>query len=90
VLDDDKGCYIFLGVLIQDSPFLFVNFYAPTKSSEQLPLFYQVANILKDFKVDPNCQIIIAADFNTDLDSNLDNLGCRIESKRTQRDDGCQ
>ena len=82
MLEDNEGCYIFLGVLIQDSSILFVNFYAPTKKSEQLPLFYQVANILKNFNVDPNCQIIIAGDFNTDLDSNRDNLGCRIESKR--------
>ena len=58
-------------VLIQDSAFLFINLFAPTKSSEQLPLFYQVANILKDFNVEPNCQIIIAGDFSVHLDSNL-------------------
>ena len=62
-------------------PFPLVNLYAPTKSSEQCAFFDQVADILKDFNVDLDCQIIIGGAFNTHLDSNLYNLGGRIESK---------
>ena len=47
----------------------------------QCGFFDQVANILEDFNVDPDCRIIIGGDFNTHLDSNLNNLGGRIESK---------
>ena len=92
VLEDNKGCCIFLEVLIQDAPFPLVNLYAPTKSSEQCAFFDQVANILKNFNVDPGCHI--GCDFNSHLHSNLDNLAGRIESiasvVKTQRNDGCQ
>lgn len=38
-------------------------------------------NVLKDFNVDPEWKIITDGAFNTHVDSNLDNLGGRIESK---------
>ena len=38
-------------------------------------------NVIKDFNVDPECQIITDGVFNTHVDSSLDNLGSRIESK---------
>lgn len=41
----------------------------------------QVAYVLKDFNIDPDCQIIIGSDIHTHLDTNLDNLGGRIECK---------
>ena len=65
-------------VLIQDCPFPLVNLYAPTKSSEQCSFFGQVANIRKDSIVDPDCHV--GGNFSTHLNSNLDNLGDRIES----------
>ena len=81
VVEDKGGRYIFLEALIQDSPFLLVNLYAPTKSHEQCFFFDRVTSVLEDMRFDPNCQFIIGGDFNTHLDSNLNNLGGRIESK---------
>ena len=43
--------------------------------------FDRVTSVLEDMSFDPNCKFIIGGDFNTHLDSNLDNLGGRIESK---------
>jgi len=81
VVEDKEGRYIFVEALIQDSPFLLVNLYAPTKSHEQCFFFDRVTSVLEDMRFDPNCQFIIGGDFNTHLDSNLNNLGGRIESK---------
>ena len=55
--------------------------YARTKSSERCTVFDQANNSLKDFNVDRDCQIIIGGAGNIHFDSNLDNLGGRIESK---------
>jgi len=52
--------------------------YALTKSGEQCAFFDQVAYILEDFNVNPDCHI--GGDFNTHLHSNLDDLGGSIES----------
>jgi exonuclease III len=81
VLGDSEGRYIFVEALVQDAPFLLVNLYAPTKNQEQCVFFDGVANTLEDLSLDHNCQIIIGGDFNSHLDSSLDNLGGRIESK---------
>ena len=80
-MEDKEGRYIFVEALIQDYPFLLVNLYAPTKSHEQCFFFDRVTSVLEETSFDPNCQFIIGGDFNTHLDSNLDNLGGRIESK---------
>ena len=40
---------------------------------------------LDELNVAPDCQIIIGGDFNTHLDSTLDNLGRRIDTKSSVR-----
>ena len=81
VQGDSEGRYIFVEALVQDTPFLFVNLYAPTERCEQCPFFDRFAEALENMNADPNSQIIIGGDFNTHLDPILDNLGGRIESK---------
>jgi hypothetical protein len=81
VLGDSEGRYIFVEALVQDAPFLLVNSYAPTKNQGQCVFFEGVGNTLKDLSLDRNCQIIFGGDFNCRLDSNLDNLAGRMESK---------
>ena len=81
VQGDSEGRYIFVEALVQDTPFLFVNLYAPTERCEQCPFFDRLAEALENMNADPNSQIIIGGDFNTHLDPILDNLGGRIESK---------
>ena len=81
VLNDNGGRYICVEVTIQDFPFLLVNLYAPTNSREQCSFFEGIMSTLDELNVDSDCQIIIGGDFNTHLDSTLDNLGGRIETK---------
>ena len=45
---DDSGRFIFLDTLIQDSPFLLANIYAPTKASEQCQFLDEIAFHIAD------------------------------------------
>ena len=47
--------------------------------------FEDIMSTLDELNVDPDCQIIIGGDFNTHLDSTLDNLRGRIETKSSVR-----
>ena len=85
LLNDNDGKYIFVEVTIQGSPFLLVNVYAPTNSLEQCSFFEGIISTLDELNVDPDGQIIIGGDFNTHLDSTLDNLGGIIETKSSVR-----
>ena len=80
VLGDSEGRHIFVEALVQDAPFLLVNLYAPTKNQEQCVFFDGVANTLEDLSLDHNCQILIGGDFNSHIDSSLDNLGGKSSS----------
>ena len=62
-----------------------------TKNSERCTFFDQVATILTNFNLDPYCQKIIGAAFNTHLLFNFDSLGGRIKTKLIdQVDDDCR
>ena len=78
---DTEGRYILVEATIQDSSFLLVNLYAPTKSREQCKFFDDVKSALDELDLDPDCEIIIGGVFNTHLNPTLDNLGGRIETK---------
>ena len=82
---DTEGRYILVKATIQDTPFLLVNLYAPTKSREQCKFFDDVKSALDELDLDPDCEIIIGGDFNTHLNPKLDNLGGRIETKASVR-----
>ena len=45
--------FFFLDALVQDSPFLFVNLYAPNKSHEQETFFKKIETKLESFEFDP-------------------------------------
>jgi len=82
---DTEGRYILVEATIQDSPFLLVNLYAPTKSHEQCKFFDDVKSALDELDLYPDCEIIIGGDFNTHLKPTLDNLRGRIETKPSVR-----
>ena len=55
---DDSGRFIFLDTLIQDSPFLLVNIYAPTKASERCQFLDEIAFHIAD-KVNLNIILLL-------------------------------
>lgn len=80
---DDNGRYILLEMTIQDSPFLLLNLYAPTKLNEQAAFFEEILSVIQTTSFDTECRIIIGGDFNVHLDAALDNSGGKIETKST-------
>ena len=64
-----------LDALVQDSPFSFVNLYAPNKSHEQETFFKKIETKLESFAFDPKRKVIIGGDLNVYFNEDLDCLG---------------
>ena len=78
---DPNGRYILPELTIQESPFLLFNLYAPTKIHDQTEFFNAISSFLQSVDFDSDCKLIIGGDFNTHLDTVLDNSGRKIETK---------
>ena len=66
---------------MQDNIFLFVNIYAPNKTSEQIVYFDNIKDELDKICIEEDCRIIIGEDFNVILDPKLDGYGGNPSSK---------
>ena len=55
---DDQGGYILLHAMIQDTPFLLINIYAPNKCAEQSEFFKSISNEIKTC-VTLDCSIVL-------------------------------
>ena len=82
---DEMGTFIMLDVLIQDSPFLLVNMYSPTKQCEQSQFFDKIASIIEEKMLQLNYQIILGGDFNVTFEPNLDCSGGKPSLKISVR-----
>ena len=80
---DDEGRYILLEMTIQESPFLLLNLFAPTKLNEQIVFFQEILSVVQSANFDTECKVIIGGDFNVHLDADLDNSRGQIETKST-------
>ena len=69
---DNDGRYIVLNVLIDNSPILLVNYYAPNVESEQLKLFHKSNHIFDSLQIAENTMFIWGGDFNMIFDTTLD------------------
>ena len=61
---DSQGRYILLEAMIQDSPFLLLNIYAPNKCSEQCDFFKTISEELNSSFTLSDFSVIIGGDFN--------------------------
>ena len=80
---DENGRFILIEALIQESPYILLNLYAPTKQNEQWAFYEKISTSLDEMIVDPQSQIIIGGDFNVQRDADLDNSGGKIETKNS-------
>ena len=71
---DKQGRYIILMGNVQEQPFVFVNIYAPNKTSEQCIFFHEIQTELDSLNIEADCDIIIGGDFNVILDPEFDGL----------------
>ena len=72
---DSEGRYILLEALIQDSPFVLLNIYAPNTSTEQCEFFEKIAEELKSSVTLSNSSLLVGGDFNVIFDHDLDGSG---------------
>jgi len=73
-LSDDNGRFLLLDVTIEESNFVFVNIYAPTKDKkDQQDIF--IAFLKEKLEVYIDSNIIIGGDFNTCLNPTIDKDG---------------
>ena len=80
---DQKGRYIILIGNVQEQPFVFVNIYAPNKTSEQCSFFQEIQTELDSLNIEADCDIIIGGDFNVILDPEFDGLGGKPKLKES-------
>ena len=62
---------------IQDSPFLLLNIYSPTKTPDQCAFFSRVLSTLDEADSVLSGQLIIGGDFNVHLEAEMDGIGGR-------------
>ena len=77
------GTFIILDALIQDSPFLLVNIYSPTKPCEQIQFFDKIACLIEEKMSQSDYQIILGGDFNVTFEPNLDCSGGKPSVKNS-------
>ena len=69
---DKNGRYIVLDMLIDNSPVILVNYYAPNIESEQLKVLDELAHIFNQLQTSDNTMFIWGGDFNLFFDVDLD------------------
>ena len=75
VRHDSQGRFLLLEAIVQDQKFVFLNIYAPNKTSEQIVFFDQIKDELNRMDIDDECRIVAGGDFNVILDPKLDGQG---------------
>ena len=85
VIYNPDGRYVLIDAMIQDSPFLLLNIYAPNDTSEQCTFFWNILEVLDEHNFDSSSQFIIGGDFNVHLNAVLDNSGGKIEKNASVR-----
>ena len=82
-MHDNEGRFIILKANVQEQPFVFVNIYAPNKTSEQCTFFQDIQNELESLNTEAECDMIIGGDFNVILNPEFDGLGGKPKLKRS-------
>ena len=80
---DQNGRFIILEANVQDHPFLFVNLYAPNKTTEQSIFFEGISEELDNLSLAEDCNIVIGGDFNVIFDPDLDGNGGNPKRKES-------
>ena len=86
VLCDPNGRFIILEAVVQGTPVLFVNIYAPNKIHEQEAFFKKIDGKLDEYDFDPNRKVIMGGDFNIFFDEDLDCIGGHPKIKQKSVD----
>ena len=69
---DNNGRYIVLNLLIDGSPVILVNFYAPNNEADQVKLLNDLTHVFDELEITRNTRFLWGGDFNTIFDISLD------------------
>ena len=78
---DNNGRCIVLNMQIQGSPFIIINYYAPDKENDQLPVLNEINQTIDELDAEQNIQIIWELDFNISFHLQLDTDGANPKRK---------
>ena len=78
---DNNGRYIVLNLLIDGSPVILVNYYAPNNDSDQVKLLNDLTHVFDELEITGNTRFLWGGgDFNTIFDISLDADGGLLNS----------
>ena len=82
VRKDSHGRFLIVEALVQDSPVLLINSYAPNKSNEAIDFYENLRTALLESDYDQDYKFMMGGDFNAPLNLQLDSYGSKTEKKR--------
>ena len=82
VRKDSHGRFVIVEALVQDSPVLLINIYAPNKSNEAIHFYENLRTSLLESDYDQDYKFIMGGDFNVPLNLQLDSYGSKTKKKR--------
>ena len=74
---DIRGRYVMLKVIVEGEELYLFNVYGPTKPNEKESFFNTIVQEMSTFDINVNDKVVIAGDWNTILDKELDKKGGR-------------
>ena len=93
---DDGGRFIVLNTLIEDSPVVLINYYAPNEEKDQLKVLDDLNHILDNIDISEDTVLVWGGDFNLIFDIGLDADGgspklklksiCKVSSIMSEND----
>ena len=93
---DDDGRFIVLNTLIEDSPVVLINYYAPNEEKDQLKVLDKLNHILDNIDISEDAVLVWGGDFNLIFDIGLDADGgslklklksiCKVSSMMSEND----
>ena len=87
VRKDSHGRFIIVEALVQDSPVLLINVYAPNITNDATDFYENLKTTLLDSDYDQDYKIIMGGDFNVPLNLQLDSYGSKSQKKRCGNQD---
>ena len=81
VRKDNHGRFVIVEALIQDSPVVLINIYAPNKTLEAIDFYENLRTTLLESDYDQDYKFIMGGDFNAPLSLQLDSYGSKTEKR---------
>ena len=82
VKKDSQGRFVIVEALVQDSPVLLINIYAPNNTHDAADFYEDLRTTLLESDYDQVYRFIMGGDFNVPLSLQLDSYGSKTERKR--------